>query len=127
MNGDRNKAAVELTASLFDQATPASERERKLAEMNIETYLTVKDHDLLFKKIDDRIDKQDKGMADLPCHNGGCPNDKDIPSEALNIGPFHLYFKGKSNMGSALAIILIAIVISAVIAIIYCGVRFGIK
>jgi hypothetical protein len=127
MDNDRNKVAVELTASLFDPNTPTEEREKKLAEMSIATYLTVQDHDKLFDKMDTRMEDQDQVIATLPCKSGGCPDNQDTPAEALSLGPFHISFSGKQNMGSAWTLILILVVIFSLAALIYFAVKLGIK
>jgi hypothetical protein len=128
MSIDRNKVAVELTASLFDPKTPTDVRERKMAEMNIETYLTVKDHDGQFKSIDERLEKQDQNIAGLPCKSaGGCGEKDPPPSEAVSIGPFHISFSGKQNLKMAWTFIAALFAITTLGVIIYFGITRGIK
>lgn len=62
MTEDRNKIAVELVSKIFNMSP--EEREKELTKYNIETYLTVQEHDKLLQSMTNRMDS-------FPCQDNG--------------------------------------------------------
>ena len=62
MSQERNIKAVELVSKIFNMAP--EDREKKLMEYNIETYLTVQEHDVTLNRMKERMDS-------FPCQDNG--------------------------------------------------------
>ena len=62
MTRDRNTIVVELVSKIYNM--PPDEREKELTKYNIETYLTIQEHDTLLLAMTKRMDA-------FPCQDNG--------------------------------------------------------